>query len=152
MAKIASISEGDYQRIRAEMVGVSSRLAGYKGFYPDGTMIHPLAIFGRSWVGLVKCEVILGRVVMTSRDGIGDRYENVWPEDFGETWQIPTEKFEQIFRALYDDIGNHRIDNPSTRQLTLPAPDKGDSPAPQILSTLDGGSTAEHEPTPAPCG
>ena len=149
MAKIASISDEDYHRIRAEMAGVSSRLDGYNGFKPEGTMIHPLAIFGRSWVGWVKCEVILGRVVMTSRDGIGDRYENVWPEDFGETWQIPTEKFEQIFRSLYDDIGNHRIGNPSARQLTLLAPDKGDSPAPQILSTLESGSTAEHEPTPA---
>ena len=38
------------------------------------------------------------------------------------------------------------------RGLTLPAPDKGDSPAPGNLSTLEGGSTAEHEPTPAPCG
>jgi hypothetical protein len=38
------------------------------------------------------------------------------------------------------------------RGLTLPAPDKGDSPAPRILSTLEGDSTAEHEPTPAPCG
>lgn len=36
--------------------------------------------------------------------------------------------------------------------LTLPAPDKGDSPAQQDLSTLEGNSTAEHEPTPAPCG
>jgi hypothetical protein len=38
------------------------------------------------------------------------------------------------------------------RNLTLPAPDKGDSPAPRNLSTLDGDSTAEHEPAPAPCG
>jgi hypothetical protein len=35
---------------------------------------------------------------------------------------------------------------------TLPAPDKGDSPAPGILSTLEGDTAAEHEPTPAPCG
>lgn len=38
------------------------------------------------------------------------------------------------------------------RLLTLPAPDKGDSPSPGNLSTLEGGSTAEHELTPAPCG
>jgi hypothetical protein len=35
------------------------------------------------------------------------------------------------------------------RNLTLPAPDKGDSPTPQILSALKAGITAEHEPTPA---
>lgn len=38
------------------------------------------------------------------------------------------------------------------RGLTLPAPDKGDSPAPENLSTLEGDTAAEHEPTPAPCG
>jgi hypothetical protein len=37
-------------------------------------------------------------------------------------------------------------------RLTLPAPDKGDSPAPGNLSTLKADTTAEHEPTPAPCG
>ena len=35
---------------------------------------------------------------------------------------------------------------------TLPAPDNGILAAPEILSTLEGDSTAEHEPTPAPCG
>jgi hypothetical protein len=59
-------------------------------------------------------------------------------------------EFERIKAKLTDDKAFVLFDQ--VRHLTLPAPDKGDSPAPRSLSTLEGGSTAEHEPTPAPCG
>lgn len=36
--------------------------------------------------------------------------------------------------------------------LTLPAPDKGDSPAPEKSTTPEGDTAAGNEPTPAPCG
>jgi hypothetical protein len=51
-------------------------------------------------------------------------------------------KFERIKAKLTDDKAFVPFDQ--VRHLTLPAPGN--------LSTLEGDTAAEHEPTPAPCG
>jgi hypothetical protein len=98
-------------------------------------------------IPIIRCWVS-SRIIKDIRAFGGIKTIAVYDEQNFKDWSI-----NFAIGAVHFQRGYKAGQHVSLRGVpTLPAPDKGDSPAPRILSTLEGDSTAEHEPTPAPCG